>query len=228
MMKYQTKDSIFNLAVYWIEKARGSKLMFKYMVHDITERYLKSPYMGHEKIYINMINRYYASGDATWMPPTALDKEIARAKKWENSMLLKTVPDLACPDTNGNVHNLYSLNAKYKILIFWAYDCGHCQTEIPKVYEFYKKSKEIYNLEVMAVNSGTDVQLWKNKVKSLNLEWLNVNGLVANYDWHDYFDVESTPLILILDKDNRIIGKKVPASNIENYIKLYDEGKIKL
>ncbi len=228
MMKYQTKDSIFNLAVYWIEKARGSKLMFKYMVHDITERYLKSPYMGHDEIYINMINRYYASGDATWMPPTALDKEIARAKKWENSMLLKTVPDLACPDTNGNVHNLYSLNAKYKILIFWAYDCGHCQTEIPKVYEFYKKSKEIYNLEVMAVNSGTDVQLWKNKVKSLNLEWLNVNGLVANYDWHDYFDVESTPLILILDKDNRIIGKKVPASNIENYIKLYDEGKIKL
>ncbi len=228
MMKYQTKDSIFNLAVYWIEKARGSKLMFKYMVHDITERYLKSPYMGHDEIYINMINRYYASGDATWMPPTALDKEIARAKKWENSMLLKTVPDLACPDTNGNVHNLYSLNAKYKILIFWAYDCGHCQTEIPKVYEFYKKSKEIYNLEVMAVNSGTDVQLWKNKVKSLNLEWLNVNGLVANYDWHDYFDVESTPLILILDKDNRIIGKKVPASNIENYIKLYDEDKIKL
>ncbi|MBP1645378.1 MAG: hypothetical protein H6Q16_953 [Bacteroidetes bacterium] len=228
MMKYQTKDSIFNLAVYWIEKARGSKLMFKYMVHDITERYLKSPYMGHDEIYINMINRYYASGDATWMPPSAIDKEVARARKWENSMLLKTVPDLACPDTNGNVHNLYSLNSKYKILIFWAYDCGHCQTEIPKVFTFYKNFKDVYNVEVMAVNSGTDVQLWKNKVKSLNLEWLNVNGLVANYDWHDYFDVESTPLILILDKDNRIIGKKVPASNIENYIKLYDEGKIKL
>ncbi len=228
LMKYQTKDSIFNLAVYWIEKARGSKLMFKYMVHDITERYLKSPYMGHDEIYINMINRYYASGDATWMPPSAIDKEVARARKWENSMLLKTVPDLACPDTNGIVHSLYELKAKYKILIFWSYDCGHCQTEIPKVFTFYKNFKDIYNLEVMAVNSGTDIQQWKNKVKSLNLQWLNVNGLVANYDWHDYFDVESTPLILILDKDNRIIGKKVPASNIENYIKLYDEGKIKL
>ena len=184
--------------------------------------------MGHDEIYINMINRYYASGDATWMPPSAIDKEVVRARKWENSMLLKTVPDLACPDTNGIVHSLYELKAKYKILIFWSYDCGHCQTEIPKVFTFYKNFKDIYNLEVMAVNSGTDIQQWKNKVKSFNLQWLNVNGLVANYDWHDYFDVESTPLILILDKDNRIIGKKVPASNIENYIKLYDEGKIKL
>lgn len=228
LLKYQTKDSIFNLAVYWIEKARGSQLMFKYLVHDITERYLKSPYMGHDEIYIKMINRYYASGDATWMPPSAIDTEVARAKKWENSMLLKRVPELVCPDSNGVVHSLYELKAKYKILIFWSYDCGHCQTEIPKVYNFYKNFKDKYNVEVMAVNSGTDLKLWKDKIKSLNLAWLNVNGLVANYDWHDYFDVEATPLILILDKDNRIIGKKVPASNIENYIKLYDEGKIKL
>lgn len=227
LMKYQTKDSIFSFAVHWIEKARGSKLMFKYMVHDITERYLKSPYMGHDEIYINMINKYYASGDATWMPPSAIDKEVARAKKWENARLMKTVPDLACPDTNDVVHNLYSLNSNYKILIFWSYDCGHCATEIPKFFNFYKKYKDLYNIEVMAVNSGTDIEQWKEKVKNLKLDWLNVNGLVANYDWHEYFDIESTPVVLILDKNNRIIGKKIPADNIENYIKFYDEGKIK-
>lgn len=228
LMKYQTKDSIFNLAVYWIEKARGSNLMFKFMVHNLTERYLQSPYMGHDEIYIKMIYKYYASGDATWMQPSDIDKEVTRAKKWENSMLFKKVPDLACPDTNGVTHRLYDLKAKYKILIFWSYDCGHCQKELPKIYSFYKNFKDVYNVEVMAVNSGVELKLWKEKIKTLNLNWLNVNGLVANYNWHDYFDVESTPLVFILDKDNRIIGKKVPAENIENYIKLYDEGKIKL
>ncbi|MFA6199610.1 MAG: thioredoxin-like domain-containing protein [Bacteroidales bacterium] len=227
LMKYQTKDSIFNLAVNVIEKARGSKLMFKFLVHDITERYLKSPYMGHDEIYIKMIKKYYASGDASWMPPSAIDKEVARATKWENAMLLKTVPDLACPDSNDVIHNLYSLEAKYKLLIFWSYDCGHCAVEIPKFYEFYKKFKGVYNVEVMAVNSGIDIKQWKEKVVALKLDWLNVNGLVSNYDWHEYFDIETTPVVLLLDKDNRIIGKKIPADNIENYIKLYDEGKIK-
>ncbi|MDD4528618.1 MAG: thioredoxin-like domain-containing protein [Bacteroidales bacterium] len=228
LMKYQTKDSIFNLAVHWIEKSRGTKNLFKFLVHDITERYLKSPYMGHDEIYIKMINKYYASGDATWMPPSAIDKEVARAKKWENAMFMKQVPDLACPDTNDVLHSLYEIDAKYKILIFWSYDCGHCSTEIPKIYNFYKKNKDVYDVEVMAVNSGTDLKQWKEKIKILKLDWLNVNGLVANYDWHEYFDIESTPVVLILDKDNRIIGKKIPADNIENYIKLYNEGKIKI
>lgn len=227
LMKYQTKDSIFNLAVNIIERARGSKLMFKFLVHDITERYLKSPYMGHDEIYIKMIRKYYQSGDATWMSPSSIDKEVARATKWENAMLLKTVPDLACPDTNDVIHNLYSLKGKYKLLIFWAYDCGHCAVEIPKLYAFYKKFKDVYDLDVMAVNSGSDPKQWKEKVKNLGLDWLNVNGLVANYDWHEYFDLETTPVVLILDKDNRIVGKKIPADNIENYIKFYDEGKIK-
>jgi len=227
LMKYQTKDSIFNLAVNIIEKARGSKLMFKFLVHDITERYLKSPYMGHDEIYIKMIKKYYASGDATWMSPSSIDKEVARATKWENAMLLKTVPDLACPDSNDVIHNLYSLEAKYKLLIFWSYDCGHCAVEIPKFYKFYKKFKDVYSIEVMAVNSGSDVKQWKEKVKNLGLDWLNVNGLVANFDWHEYFDIETTPVVLLLDKNNRIIGKKIPADNIENYIKFYDEGKIK-
>ena len=71
------------------------------------------------------------------------------------------------------------------------------------------------------------IKQWKEKIKNLGLDWLNVNGLVANYDWHEYFDLETTPVVLILDKDNRIVGKKIPADNIENYIKFYDEGKIK-
>jgi thiol-disulfide isomerase/thioredoxin len=227
LMKYEIKDSIFSLAQYWIEKTRGTKIMFRFFVHDITERYLKSQYMGHDEVYINMINRYYATGEATWMPPTALDKEVERARLWSNSMLLKTIPDLVCPDSNGVFHNLYSLKSKYKILIFWSYDCGHCIKEVPKIYEFYKKYKDSLDVEVMAVNSGVDVQQWKEKVSFLKLDWLNVNGLIANYDWKDYFDVETTPVVFILDKDNRIVGKKIPADNIEEYIKLYDEGKIK-
>jgi thiol-disulfide isomerase/thioredoxin len=227
MMKYQTKDSIFSYAVNIIERARGSKLMFKFLVHDITERYLRSPYMGHDEIYINMINKYYASGDAIWMPPSSIDKEVARAKKWSNSTLLKQVPNLACPDTNDVVHDLYGLTGNYKLLIFWSYDCGHCATEIPKLYKFYKDNKDIYKLDVMAVNSGSDINQWKDKIKQLKLDWLNVNGLVANYDWHEYFDLETTPVVFLLDNQNRIIGKKIPADNIENYLKLYNEGKIK-
>ncbi|MBP1630522.1 MAG: hypothetical protein H6Q15_1415 [Bacteroidetes bacterium] len=226
-MKFQTRDSIFSYACYWIEKSRGSKLMFKFLVHDITERYLKSKVLGYDEVYIKMIKKYYASGDATWMSPTDLDREVARANKWENLMIGKTLPDLYCPDTNNVIHNIYGLNTKYKLLIFWSYDCGHCATELPKFFEFYKKYKDVYNLEVMAFNSGNDLNEWKSSFIKKGLTWLNVNGLVSNYDWHDYLDIETTPFVLLLDKDNKIIAKKINGDNIENFIKYYDEGKLK-
>ncbi len=228
VMKFQPIDSIFKYANIVIDKSRGSKQMFKYLVHDITERYLKSHVMGHDEIYVRMIKKYYESGEANWMKPSDLDKEIERANKWEKLSRGKVVPDIQCPDTNDLVHSLYSLNSKYKILIFWAYDCGHCATEIPKLYNFYKENKDVYNVEVMAVNSGMDLKQWREFIVKKGLNWLNVNGLVANYDWHSYFDISSTPYIVILDKDNRIIAKKISAENIPNFIKYYDQGLIRL
>jgi thiol-disulfide isomerase/thioredoxin len=37
--------------------------------------------------------------------------------------------------------SLYSVNAKYTILIFWAVDCGHCKTEIPILNTVLKSLK---------------------------------------------------------------------------------------
>ena len=79
----------------------------------------------------------------------------------------------------------------------------------------------------MAIHSGLDLKQWKEKIVKLGKLIPLMLMVARNYDWHEYFDIESTPVVFILDKDNRIIGKKIPADNIENYIKLYDEGKIK-
>lgn len=228
IMKYQHNDTIIKYANHWIDKSRGSKQVFKFFVHDITERFLQSAVMGHEEIYIRMIKKYYESGEADWMGPSDLDKEVARANKWSKTMRGKVLPDIQCPDTNDVIHGFYDLDAKYKVLIFWAYDCGHCSKELPQLYEFYKDNKDVYDVEVMAINSGVDLDKWKEFIRSKKLNWLNVNGLVSNYDWHDYFDMNTTPYIVILDRDNKIIAKRISAGNIQNFIKYYEEGLITL
>ncbi|MEE0899905.1 MAG: hypothetical protein UIM25_03330, partial [Bacteroidales bacterium] len=57
---------------------------------------------------------------------------------------------------------------------------------------------------------------------------VNVNGLVANYDWRDYFDVIKTPIIYILDRNNVIVAKNIQADNIAKIMELLDSGKLKL
>lgn len=227
VMKYESVDTILVYAEQIIDKAKGSKAMNRFLIHNITERYLQSPVMGHDKVYVEMVKRYIKTGKADWLSPSSIESEVLRAEKWENILIGKTVPNLACPDENNVWHDLYSMNNKYKILIFWSADCGHCSTEVPKIYDFYKQYKEKYNLEVMAVNTESDTLHWHKFIADKDLQWVNVNGLVANFDWREYFDVVKTPVVFILDDKNKIIAKNIQGDNIAKIMELLDEGKLK-
>lgn len=225
VMKYERTDTIIDYAHKVIEKAKGSKAMTRYLIHNIAERYLQSPYMGHDKIYVELIKAYYETGIADWVSPSDMEKNIERAHKWENLLLGKQVPDLACMDSANVWHNTRDCNKDFKILLFWSPGCGHCSVEVPKYDKFYKEKKDIYSVEIFAINTESDLEAWKKFIKEKDLQWINLNGLVANYDWREYFDVEKTPIMFILDKNNTIVAKNVPADNIEQIIKAIKEGK---
>lgn len=226
VMKYERTDSIIHYAHKVISMAKDSKGMKRFLIHNITERYLQSPYMGHDKIYVELIKAYYETGIADWVSPSDIEKNVERAHKWENILIGKQVPDLACMDSASVWHNLNSCNKDYKILLFWSPGCGHCSVEIPKYDKFYKEKKNAYSFEVFAINTESDLEAWKKFIQEKDLQWINLNGLVANYDWREYFDIEKTPIMFILDKNNTIVAKNVPADNIENIFKALKDGRI--
>ncbi len=108
---------------------------------------------------------------------------------------------------------LYNVKAKYTILVFWAADCSHCQTEIPKLNEELKKIKGTVDYKVFAVQTKEELyDSWKKFIieKQLNdfthvFDPVHINGLALK----DRFDIVATPVIYLLDKDKNIIGKKL-------------------
>lgn len=226
MLQYQPSDTIIRYAVKWIETARSGEKMFQYFVHNITEHYLQSPNMGHDAIYVYMIKKYYATGDATWMSPSGIDSEVQRAEKWEHSLIGKVVPNISSPDSNNVFHNLYDIDKDFIVLIIWSPDCGHCATEVPLLHKFYTENKDRYNLEVFAMNSEEKTDDWTKFVRNQKLSWINVNGLVANFDWREYFDVKTTPFVLVLDKNKRIVAKRPQISHLGELLDAIKEGKL--
>lgn len=227
VMKYEKVDSIIHYAHKVIEQSKDSKGMKRYLIHNISERYLQSPYMGHDAIYVDMIKTYYETGIADWVSPSDIEKNVERAHKWEKILIGKQVPDLACMDSADAWHSTQTCNKEFKILLFWSPGCGHCSVEIPKYDKFYKEKKDVYSFEIYAINTESDLDAWKKFIREKDLQWINLNGLVANYDWREFFDIEKTPIMFILDKNNKIVAKNVPSDNIENIIKLLKEGRLK-
>ena len=49
--------------------------------------------------------------------------------------------------------------------------------------------------------------------------WLSLDGGEANVDWHDVYDIVTTPQIYLIDENNIIQAKKLGEGTIENVIK---------
>ncbi len=128
---------------------------------------------------------------------------------------------------------LKDVTADYTILWFWTPDCSHCRTDTPKFYEMYlEKQMKSKNVDVISIYMQKDITNWKKSSKVTKdwlefvkkhgfNEWLNV--------WNPFdpfrrnYDITSSPVLYLLDKDKKIIAKKLSYEQafdiIENSIK---------
>ncbi len=221
-LKNAPSETIIKYVDKLIDKARPSKENFRYLVHTIAEKYLQSNIMSYDAIYVHMVNKYIASGDCFWMSPTTIDNNVKRAEIWEKLLLGKPAPPLIMRDDKGQVQSLYNLNHKYTLLVFWSPTCGHCKTAIPELYQRFAQYRDKYDIAAYAILSEPDDHtrpLWHEFIKNHNLDWINIDGGEANIDWHEVYDVETTPQIYLLDKDKKILAKKLSANTFEEVLR---------
>ncbi|MBK9285195.1 MAG: DUF5106 domain-containing protein [Sphingobacteriaceae bacterium] len=117
---------------------------------------------------------------------------------------------------------LYSVEAKYTVLVFWASDCGHCQTEIPKLQENLNTIKGKIDFKVFSVQTKEDFEEWRKFIIKNKLEFINVFDPIHLNNLKERFDIYSTPVIYILDKEKKIKAKRLSADQVLDMLKLMD------
>jgi len=115
---------------------------------------------------------------------------------------------------------LYDVKAKYTVLVFWAADCGHCTTEIPKLHEDLKKLKGIADVKVYAVQTKEELyDSWKKFIIEKKLtDFVHVFDPIHINNLKEQFDITATPVIYLLDKDKKIKGKKLSHDQVVEII----------
>lgn len=121
--------------------------------------------------------------------------------------------------------SLYQVKAKYTVLVFWAADCGHCQTEVPKLHENLKALKGKVDVKVYAVQTKEELfDSWKKFVAEKKLtDFINVFDPIHLNNLKESFDIYSTPVIYILDKDKKIKAKRLDADKVIELIKVLED-----
>lgn len=218
----QVPDSIIKEASILVEKTRKSPELFKYTVFWITSHFETSKQMGMDAVFVHMAKNYYMTGQAFWADSTTVAKIGDRAKKLEYSLIGKVAPNLLMKDTSGVFQILHAIQKDYTIAYFWDPECGHCKKVTPKVKEFYDNFKEELDVEVYGVCTNPDEkESWIKYINENNLDWINVDDPEQKTAYKYLYDIYSTPVIYLLDKDKKIIAKRIGPENLENFIRYH-------
>ena len=116
---------------------------------------------------------------------------------------------------------LSSVNAKYTVLVFWAADCGHCQTEVPKLHEALKELKGKVDVKVFALQTKDELYKdWKKFIVEKKLtDFIHAFDPIHINNLKESFDIYSTPVIYVLDRDKKIKAKRLGAEQVVDMIK---------
>ncbi len=238
----QTPDSIIANIEPLIEKSKANKEMFKYMVHTLTFNYERSQVMCMDAVFVHLVEKYYNTGLATWTDQKTKDKMKERAEKLKPLLCNKIAPNVILPDTNMVWYNLHQLPTDFTILYFWDATCGHCKKNTPKLKELYESYLKPNNIPVYAVEGELETGEWKKYMVENQLPWINVSDNpeinknpekyihltdLPSLNFRHTYDLSTYPVVYVLDREKRIIAKKIGVEQIQEFIENYKKIKLK-
>ncbi len=219
-------DSVIKEADTLLARTRGRKELFKYTLYWTTRFTEQSKVMGMDQAFVHLVEKYYARGDAYWLPDTVVQKYLDRIAKIGPNMIGKVAPELTMVGVDGQPKKLSDVKAKYTVLLFYAPDCGHCITEVPKLDSAYRADLKAKGVKVFTVRTEGNEKVWREFIQKNHLEeWTNTWDPEYKSNFRSKYDIYSTPVIYLLDEKKIIRGKRLDHSNIGQVIDMLERKK---
>lgn len=216
----QPVDSIKKDIDDLISRCRGNNKTFQFMAVYLFNHFRESQIMGQDAILVKLADDIYLSGKADWVSKQFIEDLRRHVELLRHNLIGMKAQDLVMDSFKGVFVSLYDIQKEFTILYFWEPNCGHCKEATPKLKAYYDKAKN-EGVEVFAVCTATDKPAWTKYIEENGLTW--INGWDPDRSSHfDYFyNVDSTPIVYILDSNKKIIAKRIGVEDIEGFISNY-------
>ncbi len=216
----QSPDTINKEIDKLIDNVKGNYKVFQFVSVYLFNHFRQSEIMGHDAVVVKLADDIYLSGKADWVSDEFKDDLRKQVDRIRPNLIGKKAVNLIMDSYKGIFVSLYDINKDFTILYFWEPDCGHCAEATPKLKAWYDKAKNS-GVEVFAVCTTADKAKWKKYIEENKIEWINGWDPERRTNFGYYYNVESTPMVYILDKNKTIIAKKISVEDIGSFIDNY-------
>ncbi len=228
----QSADSLKKDIDYKLLLARTNPEMYKFLLNWFTDEYISPKYMGQDAVFVHLYEQYHSKGITTWLNEKQHETITRRAFMVMANLIGEKAADLEFVNTTDKPASLYNVEADYTVVVFWDPTCGHCKEEIPRIDSIYRANWQKKNVKIYAVLSENEKLKteWLSYIKEHNInDWVNVYQTKESVEqetkdqkpsYRQLYDVTLTPTLYLLDKDKRIVAKKLTLEQINELMEL--------
>ena len=227
---YPAADSVIKELDFMLGYANASEDMQRFLLLKFANRYLNQKYMWEDAVFVHLFEKYFSQKKYSWLTPEGEKVIQDRAFSLMGNIFGSPSSDVELPDSNGKVIKLYDVKSPFTLLVIWDPTCGHCKEVLPKLDTLYNTKWKALGVQPFALAKETDGNKkdWTSFINKYNLNaWVHVyyskqadkqriDAGVPGYS--QLFDVQSFPTLYLLDKDKRIIAKKITIEQVDQVL----------
>ncbi|HEX7845776.1 MAG TPA: thioredoxin-like domain-containing protein, partial [Chitinophagaceae bacterium] len=230
-------DSVKKEIDHMLAFASANEEMTRMLLLKFVNRYLNQKYMWEDAVFVHLFEKYFAQKEYSWLTAQGRKMITDRAYNLMANIMGTAAAEVALPDSTGKIRSLYNDSATYTIVMFWDPTCGHCKEVAPKLDSLYKTKWKGLGLEIFAIAKETEGNrdTWLKVINELGLNgWTHVYyskaadkaRIDANTPgYSQLYDVQSFPTLYLLDKDKRIIAKKLSWEQTDEVLQVKTKGQ---
>ena len=170
-----------------VERTSFNPDLRDFILWHLLEKYRHPEYMSQDQVFVWLYDHYFSRLEIKDLNAANLAMIRDKAETFRRLALFNLAPDFAINDSV----DLHSIKSEFTVLFFYDHDCDVCQKEMQDLDSITVQQPEI---KIISIDMNTD----DARVDIL----------------YNLYDIETTPLIYVLDKNKRIIAKKIQAKQI--------------
>ncbi len=171
-----------------VERTSFNPDLRDFILWHLLEKYRHPEYMSQDQVFVFLYDQYFSKLEIKDLNELNRPLIKQKADRLRRLALFNPAPEIKI----GDSIDLQAIESDYTVLFFYDHDCDLCQQEIQDLDSICAVRPGI---TVLAIDMNTD---------DVRFDVL-----------YDLYDIETTPLIYVLDRDKRIIAKKIRARQIE-------------
>ena len=211
-------DSIAREVDMILTRMRPAEESFRFYTSKFLNDYAASKIVGMDAVYAYLGEKYYVGGLATWADSATVAKIAENVAKLKPLLIGQPAPTLTLQSRDATPIDLYELDADFTVLFFYDPECGHCKKQTPFVVDFAEayRDRGVRVVSVCSKFAPNQQDCWDyvDEKDGMSEHVLNAVDPYHRSKFKVRYDISSTPQIYVLDRDKRIVSKRIGAEQL--------------